>query len=141
MKRLLRALAYFWVLLTAVVWLYVSAKALGDPGHSFGMGLVQTEGRNALWVTLPAGAAALAGCVLIWRRKAWGKWLLVAYGLFWGVALFGGAAKDAYEHYLLGYEVYSPSELLQVLVVQAVLGAFFFLVALWAWRNRNPNIP
>ena len=137
MKRLLRALACFWVLFTAAVWLYVSAKALGDPGHSFGMGLVQTEGRNALWVTLPATAAALAGCVMMWRRNAGGAWLLLAYGLFWGVALVGGAVKDGYEHYILGYGLYSPSELFQVLVVQTVLGAFFSLVALWAWRNRK----
>jgi hypothetical protein len=139
MKRLLRALVCLWVLLTAAVWLYVSAKALGDPGHSFGVGLVQTEGRNAVWVTLPAVAAALAGCILMWRERAAGAWLLLAYGLFWAVALAGGAAKDAYQHYRLASDEYSPSELMQMLVVQVVLGAFFFLVALWAWRNRTVN--
>jgi hypothetical protein len=60
----------------------------------------------------------------------------VAYGLFWCAALAGGAAKDAYEQFVLGYELYTPEELLPVFVGQAVLGMLLFLVALWAWRNR-----
>lgn len=140
MKRLLRALAFFWVLLTAAVWLYVSVKALLDPSNTFGMGLVQATGRNALWITLPAAAVALAGCILVWRRQAAGAWLLFVYSVFWGVVLLGGAAKDVYEHHHLGHEIYTPEELHQVLVVQVVLAALFFLVALWAWRSRGTAI-
>ena len=97
MKRLFRGLAYFWVLFTAAVWLYASAKALRDADNTFGIGLVQATGRSALWVTVPAIAAALSGCILMGRKKMLGAWLLVAYGVLWGAALVGGGVKDAYE--------------------------------------------
>jgi len=135
MKRLLSGLAYFWVLFTAAVWLYVSAEILRDPSQwTFGMGLVYTEGRAGLWVTLPASIVALAGCILMWRRNAVGGWLLVAYGLFWGVALVGDVVREAYGICFLGHKLLW----LDILVIQGVLGALFLLVALWAWRNRNP---
>ena len=126
-RRITRGLAVSWCLLTALLLLGISVGILTQPGFPLGLGWIRTTGLAGLWVTLLPGVVALAGVVLLRRRRRLAGGLLVTYSAFWAAVVGSGLplvwyAKSSLCLNSLGVCITSPG--LGRLAATALLAAF-----------------
>jgi hypothetical protein len=124
--------AYLWTAFTAIVMLLTSWFAVRESGFKLGFGLIQVEGRAALWIILPVGLCGIGAIGLLLARRSLGEKLLVLYSVFLAVCIGSDLMKELAA---VGRARRTPDDWPTAQLAVLVMVAGFLVSALWGWSR------